>query len=260
MTDNFLYPIIKELRELEIGQEFNQVWYRFFLLFMVADKPARAMILNMKLSSSYYGCLKCEIEGESVAFGNGQHIIFKSNDNNMRNRENYFHNLNLAISKNKPVKGVKGKCLLSILKYFHPISSSMIDFMHSIFLGVCKLLFYYWFTAPTTNSYSLKSKLNELNVKLLAMKPPNFVAQAPRKLEEYTKWRAHEFMNFFLFFAVPLFKDIMSEDYYKHILLLIIPLENLLCKKILRINLDLVESMLKEFVVDSVDFYDTHFY
>jgi hypothetical protein len=34
-------------------------------------------MLNMKGSTGYFGCTQCEIEGESVQFQNGNHLIFK---------------------------------------------------------------------------------------------------------------------------------------------------------------------------------------
>ena len=48
---------------------------------------------------------------------------------------------------------------------------------------------------------------------------------------------AHEYMNFILFFSIPVFYDLMPIEYFQHLLLLIISLENLLCKKINRRNL-----------------------
>ena len=49
----------------------------FFLLFSVFDKPPRALILKTKSASSYYGCIKCEIKGENVSYGHGNHRVFK---------------------------------------------------------------------------------------------------------------------------------------------------------------------------------------
>ncbi len=47
------------------------------------DKPAKADMLNMKSATGYFGCTQCEIEGTSVKFKNGNHLIFKYNDSNM---------------------------------------------------------------------------------------------------------------------------------------------------------------------------------
>ena len=53
---------------------------KFFLLISIYDKPAKATMLNMKGSTGYFGCTQCEIEGESVQFQNGNHLIFKPTD------------------------------------------------------------------------------------------------------------------------------------------------------------------------------------
>ncbi len=257
--DEFLLPLVAQLLDLECGFAYENTWYKFFLLFAVFDKPARALVLNTKLASSYFGCIKCEIKGESVPYGHGNHIVFK-NIGDLRSNLSYLNNIKACIQKKKKsFKGVKGICLLTKLKHFQPFVSTIIDVMHSVFLGVVKNLFYYLFDAPVTNSYSLKSKISVLNKKLTSIRPPNFIQQAPRKLEEYKKWRSHEFMNFILFFAIPLFKDEMAEVYFQHLLLLIIPLEYLLSKKIKIINLEVVDLMLKSFVTDAEKLYDVHF-
>ena len=72
-------PVLEELKELEYGRIFNHRIYKFFLLFGVFDKPARAMILNIKQSNGHFGCLKCYKEGQSVKYGNGSHIIYNVN-------------------------------------------------------------------------------------------------------------------------------------------------------------------------------------
>ena len=65
---------------------------------------------------------------------------------------------------------MKGACLLTKLKYFKSFTSTIIDTMHSVFLGVVKNLFYYLFEAIATNSethqyFSFKKKLELLNKK-----------------------------------------------------------------------------------------------
>jgi hypothetical protein len=65
---------------------------------------------------------------------------------------------------NQPIK--IGECLLNKLDFYHPIKSTNIDFMHSIFLGVMKNMFSYWFDTSNKN-YSLSSNIIELNKRLL---------------------------------------------------------------------------------------------
>jgi hypothetical protein len=97
--------------------------------------------------------------------------------------------------------------------------------MHSLWLGFGKLLLTYLIQHKSSSKYSLKNKLGLLNSQLLSCKPPNYVAQAPRGFETLSIWRAHEYMNFFLYFAIPTFKGIMSEEYFEHLLLFLISIE-----------------------------------
>ena len=59
-----LTPIIRELKELEIGisivqSDHTAQFMRFFLIHGVYDKPARAAITGCKLMTGYSGCCKC---------------------------------------------------------------------------------------------------------------------------------------------------------------------------------------------------------
>ena len=103
--DQFLFPLVKELMELECGFAIHNQWYKFFLLFAVLDKPARALILNSKLASSFYGCIKCEIKGESVPYGNGKHVVFE-NEGNLRTHSSYLSNLKTCKETKKECKGI----------------------------------------------------------------------------------------------------------------------------------------------------------
>ncbi|RMZ95061.1 hypothetical protein BpHYR1_000801, partial [Brachionus plicatilis] len=47
---------------------------KFFLLFSVLDKPARALMLNMKQFNGQYGCSKCYQPGESIRTVKNGHL------------------------------------------------------------------------------------------------------------------------------------------------------------------------------------------
>ena len=109
-------------------------------------------------------------KGELVEFGNGQHHILKYDKKNidqpLRTKENYISDL-----ENKS-NGIKGDSILGNLEYFNPVISTNIDVMHSVFLGIYKDLFFYWFDHPKNAKYSLVNNLEELNSKLLSCQPP----------------------------------------------------------------------------------------
>ena len=254
--DEFLNPIYNELADLELGIQIAQNWYSFYLLFAVFDKPARAALLNMTLSNGKYGCLKCQQRGETLPFGNGHHHVFPFDELNidkpLRNANNY--DIDLHYKQN----GIKGNCIFNKLSYFNPVVNCNIDIMHSLFLGVVKTLFVYWFDHPSSHNYSLKSKISDLNQRLLDCQPPDYISQAPRRLEDFHKWRAHEFMNFILYFSIPVFFRKIDSTLFHHLLKLIIPLEYLLSPKINKDKLNLIHNSLVEFVKEAGNIYDVH--
>ena len=65
-------------------------------------------------------------------------------------------------------------------------------------------------------------------------------------------------MNFLLFFAIPVFKDIMEDRYYTHLISLIVPIEYLLSKNIDKRKLNLAHQSLVNFVKDLELLYDQH--
>ncbi len=259
--EKFFSPIVDQLYDLESGYIFGNNVYYFYLLNANFDKPARACILNTKSSIGYFGCIKCLQQGESLLFGNGQHIIYDhQKEYPLRNHNNYINDLNQCINVKTPVNGIKGICVLNKLKYFQPVESTNIDIMHTLWLGFGKLHFSYLFSHKASSDYSLKNKLNLLNIRLLNCKPPGYISQAPRYFETFLNWRAHEYMNFYLFFAIPVFKGIMKDKYYKHLLLFIISIEKLLSLKIDRSLLPGIKKMLSLFVKKIGKLYDRHFY
>ena len=64
-----LTPIISKLKDLEYGIKIGGQDTRFFVLMGVFDKPARAAILNTKLATGFYGCMKCLVRGKTIKTG-----------------------------------------------------------------------------------------------------------------------------------------------------------------------------------------------
>ena len=67
-----MMPIIKDLKELELGIIINNEYVRFYLLHGVFDKPARAAIIGCKLMTGKSGCCKCTQEGLTIRTGTGR--------------------------------------------------------------------------------------------------------------------------------------------------------------------------------------------
>lgn len=153
-----------------------------------------------------------------------------------------------------------GRCILNDLKYFVPVINTAIDVMHSEYLGCFKNFFRYWFEFGSSKEYSMKRYLPQFNVRLKLIRPTQYVSQAPRNLEDFNLWRAHEFMNFFLYFAIPIFYKIMPDRYFKNILLLVIVFENILCKSIVKTKIPTLKQMLNKFLNELDELYDEHIF
>jgi hypothetical protein len=114
---------------------------------------------------------------------------------NLRTHDSYLECLRTAQigEKNKETnKGVKGSCFLSCLKYFKPIVSTCIDYMHSILEGVVKSLFDFWFDSAI-GQFCLKKYMQEIDNRLLQCRPPTFVPNTPRSIYTHNLWKAHEY-------------------------------------------------------------------
>jgi hypothetical protein len=243
---------LQELKFLEIGQNFQinstlRKILKFFLISGVFDKPARASILNIISSNGYYGCLKCLQPGVTE-----NHVhLYKYDDSNpsgpMRNKEFY------DIECEEQLNGIKGKSGLSELHFYSPLYSTNIDYMHSVLEGVMKRFFRYWFDEK--GDHSVKTFTREIDKRLLNINPPSFIPITPRSIEQRAKWRANEYLNFLLFYCLPVFNGIMKPVYYLHLMKLVVSMECLLDKVVKREKLGKVRMILISFVKESQELY-----
>ncbi len=127
--------------------------------------------------------------------------------------------------------------------------------MHSLIGGDVKFLMECWFLKSSIYQYSLKSSIKKINSRIASIKPPQFIPCPPKSLGALAEWRCKDFLAFILYYALIVFKGIMSDRYYNHLKLFVISLEILLAKKISRENLEKAQDYLKDFVKDMVPLY-----
>ena len=157
-------------------------------------------------------------------------------------------------------RGIKGSTILSSLSEFHPINNTCIDYMHTVLLGVIKSFFRCWFSSDFSytqddcgkrkqSACSLRHYMKQIDKKLLNIKPPSFVPAAPRSIETWTHWRAHEFFHFITYYSLGVFHEIMEYDYFEHLVLFVIIMENLFKSSISKNTLNLLQEMIVKFVM-----------
>jgi len=167
-------------------------------LMCTVNEAAKDTIENQLENHSEIPCQQNKRDGTVRLFTYSEDLKLK------RTEENYQQDLNLTIEnisnkvKDPEVRGVKGPCILSTLKYFHPIRSHCIDYMHTVLEGVMKNFFKYWFDSAFTKApLSLRKYMKEIDNRLSLIKPPKFVPSTPRSIHSYIFWSAHEYLSFF---------------------------------------------------------------
>ncbi|CAF0945445.1 unnamed protein product [Brachionus calyciflorus] len=259
-----LSSITRDLKKLEIGINIGKTEFKnikFFLTSLVCDKPARGSVLNMVNTSGSFGCLKCLQPGKREKTKRGgtvQTYPFNKNNPNgpKRTIQSYDIHLDIVLRISKTKFGIKDECILSELKYFHPIRNTLIDGMHSISLGVIKILFNYWFDKPFSMDYSLKNKMSIIDERIKEFKMPGYVSSSIRSISIWNIWKSHEYLNFILIGSLSIFYGLMKIEHYNNLILLVLFLEIVYSKTILKIDLLKAHNIIKKFLKNLSGLYD----
>ena len=121
--------------------------------------------------------------------------------------------------------------------------------MHSILHGVIKTLFHFWFDQKySSEQFSLRKNIQEIDKILVMIKPPSFFPCAPRSIQDYSNWRAKEFLLFIIYYSVPVFFQIMPDDLYNNLLKLVVFLEFILSRTIKFTSLNVLQTLIESYV------------
>jgi hypothetical protein len=267
--DLLLKPIVSQLIRFQYGivLKFADIItnVKFFLIAGVYDKPARYALINMIQFNGDYGCTKCLQKGESLKTDSGgySHVYpFQENDPTGPNRthEEYLDHLKVAQLNNHNEYGVKGACILSCLKFYKPVSSTCIDYMHSLLEGVVKRLFHHWFDSSySSKSYSLRKYMQEVDLRLSLIKPPKFVPRTPRSIYNYSLWHANEYLAFIIYYSLPVLDQILPKEHFNNLEKLVVFVETLLDSDLSKKRLYDAKQVIQECVCEFEDLYGKEF-
>ena len=200
--------------DLCISKKQNQ--YFVDICFVVADKPARAMLLNMQSFNSKFFCPICLCCTKTI-FDGKKRKIFVPLKNNLffckRNKECTNAIVFSAISTRQPDYGFKGSCFLLNLNSFNITDSILIDYMHGIcscvFKNLINLLFFEKFK---TIQPPLKKYLGSFDKVSKSFKPSPLLPRGTPLLANFAHWKSKDYKNF-IFFALPQIK--FDQEYHK---------------------------------------------
>ena len=122
--------------------------------------------------------------------------------------------------------------------------------MHSLLEGVVKSMFSKWFAQENHQMIcSLRNYMQQIDQRVINIRPPKYIPTTPRSIYSWKTWRAHEYLSFILYYALPVFVDIMEADPFEHLLKLVKFLEIILSREIINENLNVAEEFINAFVI-----------
>jgi len=212
---------------------------------IICDAPARAFVKCIKSHSGYSSCEKCTQKGEWYG-----KVVFTSMNASLRTNEQFIeksdedHHLQGATS---PIERLS----IGMVSHFP------LDPMHLLYLGVTRRLLLHWIRGPLTVRLSSRvvSKMSAHLLHLSQFIPREF-SRRSRSLSEIDRWKATEFRLFLLYLSPVVLASALTENHYKHFLLLFtgctLLSKSSLCNKI---NIAYAENLLRLFVQGVAELY-----
>ena len=205
---DFMKSFINEYEELkESGYEYNGNSIKFDISAFVCDAPARSFLKNVKQHSGYSSCERCTQRG--VWEGK---ITFPDCNATLRTDASFDDMLDEDHHLGSTPLAGKGLCL---------VSKFVLDYMHLVCLGVMRRLILLWMSGPLSCRQG-SSVITSISAKLVEFKQfiPIEFARRPRSLNEFKRWKATEFRQFWLYTGQVALVDQLPDAMYKNFLLL----------------------------------------
>jgi len=141
--------------------------------------------------------------------------------------------------------GVKGASILCCIPLFDIVQGFVPNYVHSMLLGVVRQFVEYWLHSSRSNRpYYIGSRIEEIDLKLLSIKPPIEIRRLPRSLSTRKYWKASEYRSFLLFYSFIMLQGVLPNRYLKHWLLLVNAATILIDSQITRNDLEYANTCL----------------
>lgn len=246
--NQYLRPLVNELKILQSNGYFsNNTKIEVKIRSFICDAPARSSILGTKSHTAYFGCLKCEVEGEfiknRVSFPVDSLAQMRSDDS-FRKRRNIEHHKTDSILE---------ELSINMIKQFP------LEYMHLVCLGTMRKLLQMWVSGDT------KSLLNSARVNAISNKISNISKTQPsdfqrrlRTLSDLGYFKATEFRTFLLYAGPFVLKDNLSLDKYNNFLFFHVGILILCHPEIYKQQVNLANEILQNFIQGVSFLYGKH--
>lgn len=111
---------------------------------------------------------------------------------------------------------------LSRLPEFDLVRSVAVNSCHNLFLEVVKRLFLKMFVEDTQSPWYVgrPNRKRIIDERLTSIRTPTKLARRTRSVNNHADWKATEWRNWILFYALPCLQGVLPEPYYQHLALL----------------------------------------
>ena len=239
------------------GFRYNGCHIKMKIKAFCCDAPACSFIKNVKPCGSYFGCMKCETEGEYVhnISGKGGRVTYPEidamirTDESFRDREQIQHHAGFSILESLPIDMVKTFC---------------IDPMHLVYMGAARKLLFIWVhgrrTMKVKLSWQMMKEISDILVKIEKLISVEFERKT-RTLDELSRFKATELRLLLVYILPIILKNRLPDEVYQHFLLLHVAIRILSCKESVKdeANVDYANSLLVLFIEKSVPIYGDQF-
>ncbi|KAL7292729.1 hypothetical protein TKK_0013851 [Trichogramma kaykai] len=215
----------------------------------IADAPARALILNHICHNGTEPCSKCKVAG--YKFEN-RVMVFPGINFEKRNDVDYE-----ALNYEDHQKGPTPLFKLEISPTKAPF-----DIMHLVYLGLTVKHLEAWVCGKFGYGPKLSNLFSqELSRRYIYLNNycPNDFVRRPRTLEKPSKLKATELRHFLLYASIVICQDILSEDYFIHLMYLVIAMRILCRNDVTEEQLLTAENCLKAYVKFAPNLYTLPF-
>ncbi|XP_043271923.1 uncharacterized protein [Venturia canescens] len=256
ILNSFLAPIVEELR---FFHETGIVWKpdgvenitsKFVTTTCVVDSVARYEILNMRSFLGIFGCTFCYAKGQRLPTSNNR--IYRVRNYRYRTDIEMRRHMRSAMITREPKFGIEGASILQSLPMFHLRKSMVVDAMHNADLGVAKQMFHLiFFSAATLVWYhGSPAILSLIDERMKKIRTPSRIARKPRSMNTYKTWKASEWRNWILYYAVSCLTGIIGNEYLSLFCKLSEALHILNGDSINREEMDRAKILIEQFVAE----------
>ncbi|KAK3919975.1 Chaperone protein DnaJ [Frankliniella fusca] len=272
VCNEYLRPFVQECIELSTGgvdYTVNELKrnVKFRAAMCIADSVARPAIRNSTLFSGNFGCGLCVHPGEWTPKGKGGMMSYSP-----IHEENWTgdcdpvwyprrtHNQTMLDAEEAELsgviqRGIVGKSILCQMPWFDIVDFLDADVMH-IIMNVGKLFCKLWFkTKNDGKPFNISKEINQVNARLNSFHPTSEISRAPRSLEHYPDFKAHEWAVWILIYSIVALKGILPKKYFEHWALLVSALSRLTQNSVRVSEVLLSRREIQEFVTGTHTLY-----